>query len=197
MLEESWFNPKEFYADGFPASLTSAVRTFSVVAEKIKALIAMTNVRRILEIGPGEAPMTAGPSVVYLDVVTCFLAGLNGGKVAGAIQKLPFKKDAFELVVAVDVLPHVPANERVTAMREMMRVAPRVLVFNQELGMPGLRNSYVRTADIERVFKKSAWGMAKVHYDSTAHAEYNEFGEEEKRKVSLDIVCAAKPPGKG
>ena len=49
-------------------------------------------------------------------------------------KKLPFKNDSFEVVVCVDVLEHIPQQDRLNFIKEMLRVARKQLICSAPLG---------------------------------------------------------------
>ncbi|MGI8755727.1 MAG: class I SAM-dependent methyltransferase [Acidimicrobiales bacterium] len=96
-----------------------------------------TSPARILEVGVGEGEVTARLARRWPDAVICGvdlpdpeLAGHWDGEafeaLFGDIGRLPFPDDAFDLVLAIEVLEHVPFPE--LALAELHRVARRDLV---------------------------------------------------------------------
>ena len=90
---------------------------------------------RILEVGPGwfglefflpPAHLEAG-RLVQVDILSRPLLRLRteGAKLVGSGATLPVGDDAFDFVVAMDVLEHVPKNARPAFARELQRVARR------------------------------------------------------------------------
>jgi hypothetical protein len=84
---------------------------------------------RLLEVGPGARGVTAYFAARAVGVEPAPLrpgAGLTLLAASGAA--LPFRAGAFETVVSVDVLEHVPAGERSRFLEELLRVAARRLI---------------------------------------------------------------------
>lgn len=92
---------------------------------------------RILEVGVGEGEVTArlvqrypDATFVGMDLPDPELAGHWAGKgfapLFGDIGRLPFPDDSFDLVLAIEVLEHVPFPE--LALAELSRVGRRDLV---------------------------------------------------------------------
>lgn len=96
-----------------------------------------TSPTRILEVGVGEGEVTARLAQRWPDATFCGvdlpdpeLAGHWDGKgfapLFGDIGRLPFPDDTFDLVLAIEVLEHVPFPE--LALAELNRVGRRDLV---------------------------------------------------------------------
>lgn len=94
---------------------------------------------RIMEVGVGEGEVTARLASRWPEATLCGvdlpdpeLAGHWDGKgfnpLFGDVGRLPFGNDTFDLVLAVEVLEHVPYPE--LALAEMERVARRDVVFS-------------------------------------------------------------------
>lgn len=100
-------------------------------------LLPATSPTRILEVGVGEGEVTARLAERWPDATFCGvdlpdpeLAGHWDGKgfspLFGDIGRLPFPDDTFDLVLAIEVLEHVPFPE--LALAELARVGRRDLV---------------------------------------------------------------------
>lgn len=96
-----------------------------------------TSPRRILEVGVGEGEVTAriasrwpDATIVGLDLPDPELAahwvGRGFSPLFGDIGRLPFRDHEFDLVLAIEVLEHVPFPE--LALAELARVARRDVV---------------------------------------------------------------------
>ena len=96
-----------------------------------------TSPRRILEVGVGEGEVTAriasrwpDATIVGLDLPDPELAahwvGRGFAPLFGDIGRLPFRDHEFDLVLAIEVLEHVPFPE--LALAELARVARRDVV---------------------------------------------------------------------
>ncbi|MCU1497548.1 MAG: Methyltransferase type 11 [Acidimicrobiales bacterium] len=103
----------------------------------LDASLPRTAPARILEVGVGEGEVTARLASRWPDATFCGvdlpdpeLAGHWDGKgfnpLFGDIGRLPFPDDAFDLVLAIEVLEHVPYPE--LALAELHRVARRDIV---------------------------------------------------------------------
>jgi hypothetical protein len=147
---DRWFDPASLYAEGFTGQATTALRMFPLLRQHLRQLVAEVRPRRALEVGPGDrALISQVPHRVYLDVARTFLEALDGQRVLGDALACPFGADTFDLVVAADVLTHVPADRRAAALAEFARLAPRVLLFVNAAGAAEVRHSGERIDDTE------------------------------------------------
>ncbi|GIW72727.1 MAG: hypothetical protein KatS3mg102_2269 [Planctomycetota bacterium] len=101
---------------------------------RLQELVAALGARYVLEIGPGNRPLVRGPGVTYLDVSHALLLPLGGQRVEGDLLAAPFLDGVFDLVIAADVLTHVPPARRAAAIDELRRLAPQLLLFHPEPG---------------------------------------------------------------
>ena len=103
----------------------------------LDASLPATAPTRILEVGVGEGEVTARLAERWPDATFCgvdlpdpeLAANWNGkgfSPLFGDIGELPFENDTFDLVLAIEVLEHVPFPE--LALAELARVARRDLV---------------------------------------------------------------------
>src|SRR5687767_4228091 len=84
----------------------------------------------LLEVGSGGKGIS--PYVRH-DIVGCDLAFPEPGpftvhRVKSTAEALPIRSRAFDVVVSVDALEHIPAAARPPAIAEMVRVARRAVV---------------------------------------------------------------------
>ena len=54
--------------------------------------------------------------------------------IIGSVTHLPFRDEAFDVVVSMDTLEHVPRNQRAQAVREIFRVARRKVIVGFPFG---------------------------------------------------------------
>jgi SAM-dependent methyltransferase len=103
---------------------------FEPVLELIRG--APTQGLTLLDVGSGSrgigALLPAGWEVTSVDANFEDYGAAPGsgeglGRVIGDVRALPFVDSAFDVVVAVDLLEHVPAEGRAQAVREICRVA--------------------------------------------------------------------------
>jgi hypothetical protein len=97
----------------------------------VLSLIARRHPRRILEVGPGSQGLGRFASRRFVGVETDFSDYTGAARrpspwmlaVRADGAALPFAADAFDLVVMIDVLEHVPPGARAGIVRECVRVA--------------------------------------------------------------------------
>lgn len=114
---------------------------------------------KVLEIGPGPAPIKAD---VYLDISAQYLEGLPGKSVVqGNATALPFADHSFDYCVAMHIAEHIPLPELPTFFKEITRVARAGY-----LEVPSVYVELLANADEEF----SDFGRENVPYD--AHQSY-------------------------
>jgi hypothetical protein len=134
-VERDWFDPARLFDEGYPQGITSALRALPAVRQTVRDEIARFAARRILEIGPGDAPVTDGMAgTVFLDVAPIFLRPLSGARVVADLFFAPFAPGTFDLVVASDVLTHIRPGRRAEALERIFELGGDLLVFNPEPG---------------------------------------------------------------
>lgn len=105
----------------------------------LDASLPRTSPGRILEVGVGEGEVTSRLAARWPDASICAVdlpddalaaswSDRDFAPVFGDIGHLPFGDDTFDLVLAIEVLEHVPYPE--LAMAELARVARRDLVLS-------------------------------------------------------------------
>lgn len=86
--------------------------------------------KRVLEIGLGSGYVTRALRRAGLAVTALDIAGDLGPEVRGSVTQLPFRRRAFDVVVAEEVLEHVPWEAARRALAELARVATRRVVLS-------------------------------------------------------------------
>ena len=102
----------------------------------------------VLEIGCGKGKLKALPGYVGLDFIKDVKPMVNGD-----IVKLPFKNNAFDVVLSHWVLMHIPENKIMDVVKEIQRVC-RYGVFLRETMKP-TKQPHCFNHDFKRLFMGS------------------------------------------
>jgi SAM-dependent methyltransferase len=99
-------------------------------AARLTELVGQLPVKRVLDAGAGNGIVAnrlkaMGIDVVAIDHSEAAMARVETPKLVADIGDLPFADDTFDLVLASEVLEHLPNEVFVAARREMGRVARR------------------------------------------------------------------------
>ncbi len=62
------------------------------------------------------------------------VANLTGGDVIIKKNKIPFKKNSFDVVTSIDVLEHIPKNERKYFMQKLLVITKKKLIVSFPIG---------------------------------------------------------------
>lgn len=129
----------------------------------------------------GETVLDVGGAINHLSafskaqkVVTANLQGREKSDITIARGKLPFKTNSFDVVCSIDVLEHMPKNNRVNFINELQRVAKKRIILSFPLGNR-LHNQY------ENQLQK--WLKSKGK-DVTYLKEHIKFGLPQKEEIS-------------
>jgi SAM-dependent methyltransferase len=92
---------------------------------EIAKLLPRCNATKVLDIGSGGcSPLVeVCPKVLSLDIIN-----KKGVDIVADASHLPFRYNAFDCIVAVDMLEHLKRNERAQAIQEMKKVGRLVIV---------------------------------------------------------------------
>ncbi|MCD6404591.1 MAG: class I SAM-dependent methyltransferase, partial [Planctomycetes bacterium] len=104
-----------------------------------------TGVESILDAGCGDGFLTdslpAHLRVVGLDFSEVALSHVRREKVLASISEMPFPNDSFDLVMANDVLEHMPPDAYRSALKEILRISARYVLIT----VPFLENLAAQT----------------------------------------------------
>jgi uncharacterized protein with PIN domain len=104
--------------------------------ERLKETLALVpnDVTSALEVGSGDGfvvnALSARCYTIGLDISLFGLQQVRCDRVLGAAQHLPFGDDAFDMVLALEVIEHLPHAIYVRALREFERLARRYLLIS-------------------------------------------------------------------
>lgn len=88
------------------------------------------NPQKVLEIGPGNGTVRDALKKRGIKVTTVDIARDLGPDVVASVTALPFGDDTFDLVLAAEVLEHIPFSEVSQALREINRVSKKYVVIS-------------------------------------------------------------------
>lgn len=83
------------------------------------------NPRKILEVGIGNKTVSNYLNQEGLNVTTCDLNRKLKPDHIADIRSLPFKENSYDLIIACEVLEHIPWKELKQALKELYRVTKR------------------------------------------------------------------------
>lgn len=75
-------------------------------------------------------------------------------QVRGSAQRLPFQDQSFNVVVAMDVLEHMPSGDRATATSECIRVARTLVVLGVPAGEAAVKEDTLLAKEYEQIHGK-------------------------------------------
>lgn len=134
---------------------------------------------RILEVGANRQRLLSRffpkAELLYTDIVA---SGDDADFVLASAAALPFADGAFDAVVCLDVLEHIPGHLRAESVGEMARVASRLFV----IGCP-IEEEWVRDAEVAA---NTCWA-ALFGGDYPWLAEHKEFGLVDARAVEAAL----------
>jgi SAM-dependent methyltransferase len=133
--------------DSIGATYTVTRRTEPRIAKKIWA--ALGDARTVVNVGAGTGSYEpAGRDVIAAEPSTLMRAQRPAGAapcVAAAAECLPFGDQSFDAAMAVSTVHHWP--DPIAGLREMRRVARRVVVFTHDASDNGWRRRFWLTRD--------------------------------------------------
>lgn len=148
---------------------------------------------KVLEIGPGPGIFKNISRLIGINVETIDLDPDLNPDHLGSATSLPFADASYDVVCAFQMLEHLPYQESLIALKEMVRVARRSVVislpdaksvFRWRVYIPGI-------AAFDRLFPRFGWSPVEHVFDGEHHWEINKKGYTLK-KVLLDFSCLSK-----
>ena len=166
----------------------NSVERFCSYAHQLK-LIAGLDVQSILEVGPGTFLVSDALKRRGYDVTTCDFDPDLGADVTADVRRLPFEKSAFDLVMACQVLEHIPFEEFDKAVEELRRVASRYVLVSLPHRHTGL-TMLLRFPLIETLFKRKfiEFGCRVSAPFGGFEASKQHYWEIESAKTKLSLI---------
>ncbi|MDO8487442.1 MAG: class I SAM-dependent methyltransferase [Candidatus Curtissbacteria bacterium] len=136
----------------------------------------------------GETVLDVGGAANHLSqfakprkIITANLSGGENSDVIIKGDKLPFKNNSFDVVCSIDVLEHLPKNDRAKFIKELKRVAAKRIILSFPIQTPQ-HEAYER--------QTQEWLQSKGK-DVTYLKEHIKFGLPEKDEI-LNITKGQK-----
>lgn len=92
--------------------------------------IAVCKPTRVLEVGVGTGFVSRCLRDRGISIVTCDVDPETKPDVVASIMHLPFPSGAFEVVAACEVLEHLPYEDALAGLRELLRVSARWVIIS-------------------------------------------------------------------
>jgi len=154
----------------------------------------------VLEIGIGSGFVSNYLKGKGIDVVTVDIDRHLEPDVCGSVMCLPFKNEAFKLVICYEVLEHLPYNEFPKSLAEIHRVTNSYVV----LSMPDATQAYrfefwVPGIGVLRGLLKLPWVHPRHTVDPDHHWEIGLPGYKAKKiltdikKVGFELLRTYRP----
>ena len=111
---------------------------------------------KILEVGSGSLGITPyfKRKIDGLDVDFSGPQTDLVNKIKGAADKIPFRKNSYDVVISVDVLEHLPTERREKAITEMIRVAKKLAIIVVPAGELSEKQDHELFKYWQKVFKE-------------------------------------------
>jgi SAM-dependent methyltransferase len=106
----------------YRTELYNSVERFASYAHQLQ-IVSQLKTDSVLEVGPGTFLVSDALKRRGYKVTTCDFDPDLGADVTADVRKLPFKDRSFDLVIACQVLEHIPFDDFETALKEIRRVA--------------------------------------------------------------------------
>lgn len=175
--------PKEHYYKDYD-DLTRFVSYFYQTDSVIK-----TNPKTILEVGVGTKTVSNYLKQFGFDVTTCdFDENLNPDKVAD-IRRLPFENNKFDVVIACEILEHIPFEDVSIALSELERVSKRDVIISIQYSSFFIE--IVHTISIPFFYKQSRFVLSIpffTHKFKKTNEHYWEMGCKDYSKKKIKII---------
>lgn len=123
--EQNFYDQRWDHAQLSPAEVERATVTLAAIPRDCK---------RILDVGCGDGRISKrvskelGCYVVGFDLSTVALARLSLPRCCGSAAELPFSDGSFDLIIATEIIEHVPASLYERSLTELARVAGKYIL---------------------------------------------------------------------
>jgi len=86
--------------------------------------------KKVLEIGVGNKLVANFLKEAGISITTCDINKKVNPDVVADIKNLPFKKNEFDLIIACQILEHLPYNDSLRALKELWRVSKKQVMIS-------------------------------------------------------------------
>src|SRR3990167_7613825 len=171
----------------------AALRYLPVVSEIEKSGLMDPN---ILEIGSGSLGITPyfkrnvdGLDIDFSGPTSNFL-----NKIKGQADNLPFRKNSYDIAISVDVIEHLPKNQRERAIFEQLRITQKLAVIVVPVGKLSEDQDRQLYAHWNKIFKtKNQFLQEHVENGLPLVDEILVWIDKSARKLKKDVNVRSKP----
>lgn len=148
---------------------------------------------RVLEIGPGPGVFKAAAVAIGMQVETVDIDKTLNPSVVASISKLPFRDNSYDVVCAFQVLEHLPYDQALTALSEIVRVSKKSII----ISLPNAQKSYyistyIPLLGVRYIHLRNPFSKQKKHqFDGQHYWEINKQGYS-INKIMRDLSKLAK-----
>ncbi len=185
---------KRFFDKYFWRQHPEAALRYFLVADEIKKRNLQNS--KILEVGPGSLGIIPYLKI-NIDGIDIDFSGPRTSllrKIKGKADKLPFKKNDYDVVISVDVLEHIDPGIREKAIYEMLKVAKKLAV----LVVPCGEESEIQDKKLQQRWnnlfsRKNQFLDEHVKYGLPRVEEILVFVDRSLRKLNKQAKISSKP----
>ncbi len=103
--------------------------------------------RSVLEVGVGNGFLSNYLKIRTINITTLDIEYRLKPDIAGSILDMPIKAQSFNIVVAYEILEHIPYNNFVKALKELSRVSQKYIV----ISLPDITTVYRFNIELPRI----------------------------------------------
>ena len=110
---------------------------------------------KILDVGGREGNLSdflSDDEIHILDI----RSGEEGNYVLGDITNSPYRYDSFDVVISSDMYEHIPKNDRLNAVAEMLRISKNFVILGAPFDSKDVLKVLLRFQNLHRMFGTSS-----------------------------------------
>ena len=147
------------------------------------------NPKSVLEIGVGNKTVSDYLKRTGVEVTTCdFDHSLEPDVVADA-RKLPFESDRFDLILACEILEHIPFSDFENALSELKRVSSETVILSVPYSCAFFEYIFsISVPFFSKIFNykiKVPYFISRVEFGKTNNEHYWEMGTNGYSKIKI------------